>query len=214
MGEDFIRACLYGNLETVTILIENGADVNYRDNPGFTGLIYACRNGHIDIAKTLIENEADINHEDFNGNTAFIIACNNGHSKIIKILIENGANINHENKFGNTGLFLACKNGHIDIVKLLIKKGTNINHKNNNNETAFEKCYNKYNRNIEILNLLISAGYDYTLDKYINNKDIKEFNEYKKSREYYINKKYLYSHIASDIFASIVLLSDDYFSLL
>ena len=55
-----IHASGNGHTDTAKMLIENGANLEVKDNHGKTPLIYASGNGHADIAKMLIENGAHI----------------------------------------------------------------------------------------------------------------------------------------------------------
>ena len=50
-----------GNTEVVKALIEAGADVNAKDNDGWTVLSWACTKNNKDIAQLLIENGANVN---------------------------------------------------------------------------------------------------------------------------------------------------------
>jgi len=59
-------------------MIEHGADVNAKDNYGYTVLILAARNGHTEIVELLIERGADIEAMNNDGNTALIQAARYG----------------------------------------------------------------------------------------------------------------------------------------
>ena len=87
-GEELIDAARYGDLETVKLLIENGADIDAKDKDGYTVLMYASNNGNLEIIKYLVENGADINIKDKNGDTALNYARTEG---IKEVLIKTGA---------------------------------------------------------------------------------------------------------------------------
>lgn len=61
INEELLNASIRGNIETVQTLLDKGADVNAKNNGGYTALWWASFNGHADIVKLLIENGADIN---------------------------------------------------------------------------------------------------------------------------------------------------------
>ncbi|WP_186376102.1 ankyrin repeat domain-containing protein, partial [Hyella patelloides] len=84
------------------ILIENGADVNVKDNKGRNALFYT---NNIEIIQLLIENGADVNSRDNFGKTPLtdmVIKASRNLRYIdnINLFIENGADIsdlNYEN---------------------------------------------------------------------------------------------------------------------
>ena len=89
-----IAARFYGHLETISLLIENGADVNAKRNDGVTALMIASLHGDIDIIKFLIENGADVNTKSNHGYTALMGANLQGDIDIIEFLIDKGAVVN------------------------------------------------------------------------------------------------------------------------
>ena len=83
---DLIDATLNGDIELVRELLENGADINIRDNGGDTPLILASIKGHTDIVRLLLENEANVNSIGYDGDTALIRASDKGYADIVKLL--------------------------------------------------------------------------------------------------------------------------------
>ncbi len=110
----------YRLIEIIEYLLDNGADINAKNNYGWTALIWASRNGHKDIVKLLLDNNADINVQHNNGFKALIWASVNGYEDIVKLLLDNSANINAKDKNGYTALIWASVNGHKDMVQLLL----------------------------------------------------------------------------------------------
>ena len=94
------EACRSGNYELVKKLIDDGADVNVKDNYRTTPLIYAAKNGHTEICKLLIDKGADVNIMTGYNQTALIFAIIEDYKEIYELLIENGANINIESYGG------------------------------------------------------------------------------------------------------------------
>ncbi|MGC8924180.1 MAG: ankyrin repeat domain-containing protein, partial [Candidatus Micrarchaeia archaeon] len=70
------------------VLIENGADVNAKDNDGWTPAHWATRNGHLEPLKVLIENGADVNSKDKYDWTPFDLAKTDEIKQILKEAME------------------------------------------------------------------------------------------------------------------------------
>jgi ankyrin repeat protein len=148
--------------EIVKILIENGANVNWKDNYyGISVLTNACIQTNMikkntDIPRLLIENGADVNIHDKYGRSPIIYVCRENISTyydLVKLLLDNGANVNDIQKYNNnnktsnkndnnTLLILECsKKGsdiNIDVINLLLERGANINAKNKLGKTAYD----------------------------------------------------------------------------
>lgn len=86
------EACIKGDLKRVKWLIDQGHEVNPRDNAGWIPLHEACNHGHFEIAEYLIEHGADVNNRGLKGMSPLHDAATNGHFEIMRLLIKNGAN--------------------------------------------------------------------------------------------------------------------------
>src|SRR5258708_10741515 len=62
-----LRAAMIGDLSSLSVLLDRGADVNCRDGHGRTALIEASFGGHCDVVKLLIARGADLNASDSDG---------------------------------------------------------------------------------------------------------------------------------------------------
>jgi len=88
IDKELLNACWLGDFKKVKQLLEKGADVNARDEDGWTALIKASYNGYEGIAELLIEYGADVNAQNKYGDTALIYACWNGHKEVAELLLE------------------------------------------------------------------------------------------------------------------------------
>lgn len=82
MGKDLIEACYNGEIEKVKELINNGADVKFKDHDGNTCFLEASLMGHYDIVIYLLSLEdykLDINYRNYVGRTALHKAAFGGH---------------------------------------------------------------------------------------------------------------------------------------
>lgn len=70
LNESLHASAMVGDLKSVKLLLEKGANLNSLDRQGHTPLIMASWRGHINVAEYLIQKGADINVKDFSGSTA------------------------------------------------------------------------------------------------------------------------------------------------
>ena len=89
---DLLDSAKYGNANRVKSLIKQGANVNAKDENGWTALMWASMLGHFEIVKILVENGADINVRDKNGFTALTEATRGEYVEVAKYLKSKGAN--------------------------------------------------------------------------------------------------------------------------
>ena len=120
-------AILNEHIKTAKLLIDNGADINAKDNYGNTPL---HKTNNIEIAKTLIHNGADVNARNTYGNTPLYKIED---IETIKLLVDNGADVNTKNKQGNTPLHYA---GNRKTAKVLVDNGADVNAINNKGQTV------------------------------------------------------------------------------
>eukprot|EP00757_Euglenozoa_sp_SAG-D1_P022366 gene22366-8885_t len=74
----------------VKILLQAGADIEAKDQDGWTALLIACHNGHSDVVEMLLQAGADIEAKDQHGWTALMEACHYGHSNVVEMLLQAG----------------------------------------------------------------------------------------------------------------------------
>ena len=115
-----MRAALDGNTERVRELINQGADVNQRDDNGRTALMFAVVNRHSETVKVLLEHGADVNAKSNQGGTALMGAAMNGELGMVQALLDKGADLDarlHETN--ESAATLAASHGYDDIARLL-----------------------------------------------------------------------------------------------
>ncbi len=117
-----------GSIKEMRKLIEEGADVNARDNKGYTPLHWALRihsdNEAIEAAELLIVKGADMNAKDNKfGFTPLHWTVESGKTELAEFLITKGADVNARDKCGYTPLHWAVENNNIKAAALLQKHG-------------------------------------------------------------------------------------------
>ena len=115
---DLWKAALKGDLDTVKRFIASGADVNAKDDNGFTVLQKAV--DHKEIAEALIDAGADVNATGFASQTPLHSAAN---IEIVELLISKGADVNATDRYGNTPLDEAIDYENTKTADLLRKHG-------------------------------------------------------------------------------------------
>lgn len=164
------------NIDQILALIQSGADINGRDNKGYTPLDLAAHGDQIEIVNLLIERGADVNARDNSGNVplhgAILHSCYPDyddanydeskylkHFEIAKLLIDKGADVNViRGRDGYTPLHIAILFSRIEIIRLLIERGADVNAKTNNGSIPLHSAVQL--KNIELTTLLIQAGAD------------------------------------------------------
>jgi len=134
---DIVKATQYGAFERVKELIENGFDVNQRDEENVTLLHWASINNRKEIVKCFLEKGAII--DAIGGDlksTPLHWATRQGHLSMAILLIQNGADPSILDGEGCNCLHLAAQFGHTAIVAYLIAKGQEINVPDANGMTA------------------------------------------------------------------------------
>lgn len=117
-------------------LINNGADVNAKNEFGSSPLIRAAMNGHGGLCITLIDKGADVNASDTYGWTPLYRAAEQGLEDVCITLINKRADINAKDNFGNTPLIGAASNGHANVCLTLISKGADVHDSDNYGRAA------------------------------------------------------------------------------
>ena len=115
----------------ISLLIEAGANLEIKDNNGYTPLMRANEYGNQHVVSHLVEEGAKVNNQtNGSGFTALHLAAERGYSSIPWIpmsLLKGGADVNIKDNAGKTALHFAAKKGHMEIVSLLINAGADLN---------------------------------------------------------------------------------------
>ncbi len=125
-------AVWYGNLETVRLLLEKGADANARDGIKFTPLAYAAMLNRKEIAAVLLERGADVNlaidenpQMKRSPGTPLMLAAyaETSDPQLVKFLISRGARVNFASPVGETAASRAGEKGHSPVLTALLEAG-------------------------------------------------------------------------------------------
>ncbi|HUQ92961.1 MAG TPA: ankyrin repeat domain-containing protein [Bryobacteraceae bacterium] len=120
-------AALYGDADSVQLLLKSGADPNARNDAGATALMWAVEDP--EKTRLLLRQRADVNARSADGQTPLIIAA--GHfgagAEVTKLLLEAGANLSERASDGNTPLGAATFAADDAVIEVLIAHGAAVN---------------------------------------------------------------------------------------
>ena len=115
-----MRAALDGKTEKVNELLHQGADVNQRDDNGWTALMFAVINRHYETMNVLLEHGADVNARSNQGGTALMAAALAGDLRMVKALLDKGADAQASLRETNeSAATIAASHGYDEIARLL-----------------------------------------------------------------------------------------------
>jgi len=117
-------ATMASDLDTIRILLKNGADINIKDKSGRNALILSVQSGKLEIAEFLIIKGADVNNKDNNGELALMFAAMDGNIGLAELLISNGADINARSINNASPMYFAVFND--DMANCLYNYGAEI----------------------------------------------------------------------------------------
>lgn len=157
------------DVETLRLLLENGADINTPDTEGGSAFLSICFWADVEMLKLMLEHGGNITATDNIGFTPlFHSASKNGNEAAVAFLIERGASVNPAPTASEatTPLYEAANRGHNEICKLLIEAGADVNAKNHEGWTplhaATDECCD------EVVQLLLERGADPNARSYTN----------------------------------------------
>ena len=161
---ELVSSCSVSELEK---LINNGLDVNAKNERGRTLLHEVAMTGRDDVAAFLIDKGLDVNAKGNLGWTPLHSAAANSSwsSDVAYLLIAKGADINARTHDGATILHEAMIGGDVGLVKLLVEKGADVNAGNKAGSTPLHYALGLFNErdNESIrasIEFLLNAGAD------------------------------------------------------
>lgn len=169
---DLFVAAKNGNINRINELLDNGVDINIRNNTGSSALMissqYSNTTSSLDTVKLLLDRGANINIQDNDGWTPLLYASRDSNTTssldTVKLLLDRGSDINLTTNMGSTALIIASANSNttssLATVKLLLDKGANINTQNNSGSTALIIASGNSNTtsSLDTVKLLLDRG--------------------------------------------------------
>ncbi|PTB69035.1 hypothetical protein BBK36DRAFT_1157276 [Trichoderma citrinoviride] len=172
-GEDhcIIGAVDQGDVETVSLLLEHGADMSIYPESGkrLSPLHKAAGQGYVEICDILLKHEPrllDLQLEKgFMTESPLFEACHQKQKATVRFLLDKGAKADQVSYYyKESPLFTACDVEDLDVVKMLLEATPHMI----NVPTAFDctpLAYACAHGNLEMVKLLIEAGAEIYHDK-------------------------------------------------
>ena len=153
-----LAAFIKGDIDTASLLLQQGADANVRDEHHTSPLHQASRGGRIDIVRLLLDHDADVDLRGTSDATPLGWASRTGQINVSRLLLQRGANVNSQNAKGKSPLHGAAKYGHLEVVRLLIESGATIDPQAKTGWTPLYMA--SISGYVKIAELLINKGAD------------------------------------------------------
>ncbi|XP_050302900.1 uncharacterized protein LOC126740776 isoform X2 [Anthonomus grandis grandis] len=151
-------AVMVGNIQTIQILLDHGANISLANKQGITALDIACLQNQTKIVKHFLNSIADLNEFSCLVAKCLYLAASHGHHEIVEELLKRKAEvINYkEPEVVLTSLHIAALNGHLETVNILLKYNANIDEKSNDESRAIH--FAASTGNSDIVKTLIEHG--------------------------------------------------------
>lgn len=125
----YVQDAENGDIDAVKQFINNGINIDVRNQLSHTALMRAAYGGHPEVVKFLIENGADVNLSTWEGHTSLYFAVIENRVEIAELLIENGADVNIEFDAPtlpySSLVFKSMDLGYEKMADMLIASGAN-----------------------------------------------------------------------------------------
>ena len=120
---DLLRAVYSGNVDTVVVFLEHGADVDVVSPDGLSAMLVAAGLPNGRMVEVLAEAGAAVDARGPDGSTPLLLASRNGYLETTRALVAAGADVNALNQAGQTPLAWAVAGDRSEIAALLRAKG-------------------------------------------------------------------------------------------
>ncbi|KAF7069347.1 hypothetical protein CFC21_074989 [Triticum aestivum] len=115
-----------GRMDTMSYLLDHGANPHKVDDQGFNPLHRAARRGDPEMVELLLAKGVSVDPVSASG-TPLHIAAYNGHDEAMKILLKHDADCNKIVPGAETPLLVAIAGSSVKCVKLLVEAGADVN---------------------------------------------------------------------------------------
>ncbi|XP_065842029.1 serine/threonine-protein phosphatase 6 regulatory ankyrin repeat subunit B-like isoform X2 [Oscarella lobularis] len=121
-------ACYKGHSKVASALVERGADVEKRDESGWTPFLCGCASGDKDTLVVLSKANCTMTATNKDGDSGLHLCADSSDSDkcVVWLLEEGGIEVNLRNHNGQTALHHACRRGHSKVASALLEGGADV----------------------------------------------------------------------------------------
>ena len=112
-----------GQVNVLSTLIRQGAEINKKTNQRQSSLHFAAQYGRYNTCRQLLDTpgfKRILNEPDQIGQTPLHLACQNGHTRVVQLLLHKGAQFT-KTYDGNSPLHEAAANGHVSTMNTILQ---------------------------------------------------------------------------------------------
>ncbi|KAL4801507.1 ankyrin repeat-containing domain protein [Aspergillus unguis] len=128
-------AAALGHVAITELLLEHGADIEYKGREGRTPLLLAARNNQIPVARLLISRGADILAEDMSQTSSIKVSLSKGFDEMLAMLLASFQRVPFSPEYIQKGiqevLLAAAVGRRLEWVQYAISRGADINYQRN-----------------------------------------------------------------------------------
>ena len=147
-----------GNPEMLSLLIEWGADLNYRNYAGESVLFEAIRSGNTESVMVLLDSGAVLESQDESVDSLLEVAARSSTPEMARLFITVGGDVNSADRRGRPMLFTAIESAHPEMVRLFLEAGADPDAMDTLGDTALMAAAEEPNP--EAVRRLLEAGTD------------------------------------------------------
>ena len=155
-GGEIFEAVTSGDYETVSRMIDEGADLDARTD-GWTPMITAAIGGRTKMVRLFLDHGVDVNQQGARRWTALIAASRYGKEEVAALVLERGADVNVRVKGSSyTALLSAITHDHREIALMILEKEIDPNVISSTSWTPLMAAAKK--ADVEIVRALLEKG--------------------------------------------------------
>ena len=152
-----LSAARKNRADTMTVLIDAGADIEAKNSDGRSPLLAASKLGNLDVVKVLARAGADVCVIDNYKATCLMLASVYKHPETVRYLVGlKGVDVNHSGQHGYTVLHWVGRYNCPEAVKVLLEGGADIEAKNDKGHSPLLNA--SMSGALDVVKVLVRAG--------------------------------------------------------